>query len=219
MTSEYKGPAYKKGRSLADSRKRKFQRGMTGHRSSDKKLEEPAIKRAQKINKDSLIGKNPANSSTLKNDEFSQDIDHTKDYQTVFAQNAHQHKFDKASQAMRSKENKDEQFDSEVKETDPSFAYEIPFLRKNDYQRVRMEINDQKNYNDSLFTREAETIKKESQTIEARLANIDHSLKAVQRMQDGYQEKWSKRQVDRQLLKRLIKDKQSFLLFAKEDNE
>ncbi|MGF3067120.1 hypothetical protein [Facklamia sp. P12955] len=222
MTSEYKGPAFKKGHHLAGNKKRKFHLGMGSHRSSEHALEEPAFKKVQKKIESNRMSDRPSDrwfeSGSGILESFS-DKPLSSSYQTAYGREAKHYRLEKASQAMQSKKTLDEQFENEPNETKFSYAYDIPFLHNKDYRRNNMENKLQKDYNNSLSTSEREKTKQGNQVIEERLANIDHSLKAVQRMQEGQQECWTMKKVDRQILKRLVKDKQSFLLFTKEDNE
>ncbi|MCR8969461.1 hypothetical protein [Facklamia sp. 7083-14-GEN3] len=221
MTSKYEGPAFKNVDQLAGNKKRKFHLGMWSHRSSEHALEEPAFKKVQKKlgsakKSDNLLERRFEPDSRTP-ESFSEKL-LSSSYQTVYRQEEN-YRLEKASQAMRSEKTLDEQFKNEANEMKLPFAYDIPFLQSKDYRGNNMENKLQKDYNNSLPTRESRIMKNENRPIEERLDNIDHSLRAVQRMQEGHQERLSMKKVDRQILKRLVKDKQSFLLFTKEDNE
>lgn len=230
MTSDYTGPVFRKEQDPSQNKKRRFETGLDSRHLWSDSLEEPAYKKQVNQRKQQA----PAG-STSQSLGAGQAFEGSKwrDSQgsTPFSQ---KDRFAKASQAMQSQvASQPEQEESDVKEV--ADDYEIPFLKNQQAshssvvdrwserlnQQISLENSDHKDYNTSLSDRKGLTPKgstyqvaydkkpEDLESFELEQTNSPHEILG----QDNENSAW----ISRDLLKRLIKVKESFLLFDKEE--
>ncbi|MBG9980877.1 hypothetical protein HZY91_07600 [Facklamia sp. DSM 111018] len=185
---DYQGPVFYQNKK--SKVKRDFRQGMTRRSVVDRSLEEPAIHR-----KHPQAGRN-----FIKNqaEERDQRISSEEADPTLKVTNEEQIPF------LKTKKNNEHLLQEEK-------------LIERLNERSKLDLERQKSYNDSLprsLSHHQELLRsQENREIDERLDNIDHSLETVGRIQAQYRDEEKKLQVNREVLLRLIKDKESFLLF------
>lgn len=186
---DYQGPAFHQDRKRSKV-KRDFRQGMTSRSVVDRSLEEPAIHR-----KHPQTGRNFIQKQAEEREQRDSSVEVDP---TLKVTNEEQIPFLKA------------------KKTNEPFLQEEKLIERLN-ERSKLDLDRQKSYNDSLprsISHHQDLLKsQENREIDERLGNIDHSLETVGRIQAQYREEEKKLQVNREVLVRLVKDKESFLLF------
>lgn len=225
MSSDYQGPAYNK-KILQSRKKRRFNQGMDSRTNLDWQLEEPAFTRKkrqgeQKKPAPAWIGEREVFEKPSKKEISSRSLESLTSEKI-----AGETDLEKASESSAGTyqvpflQNQLPSTSPSGKGPNNSESYSIlngNYLTKRLNQRSGLDAKrySEAEYKPSLNT-QIETNKRThpvKDTVSGSLRNIEHSLDTLNRMQTQYESHQVKGRLNRELLLRLVKRKDSFLLF------